>query len=257
MHIAPDTGWRSEGMPWLRGVAAKRSNDMCMAHDPEDIRQWLAHLRLPWLRRQTRCTMLKGWGMNSRSTKYVCSCEASKTIKQRAAMASRWSFSNTRLAQGVHLFTANITTRCVPSAWPQGLGVHLRWLPKGGDTGDCANYRPLTLLPVVDKLFAKLLSERISRDVCLHDQQYACFSGRGTLNPMQKLLAVVQQRTQANKPMYACFCYASKAHDSVPHAVLLHRLLHCGVEGPVLPFCRPCAFGMQQGACWVGPVPCL
>ena len=129
-----------------------------------------------------------------------------------------------------HLFNTIITTRCVPSAWRQGVVVHL---PKGGDAGDCSNYRPLTLLPVVDKLFAKLLSDRIARAVCLHDQQYAFRPGRGTLNPLQNLLAVVRRRTQANQATYACFFDAAKAYASVPHALLLHRLIQCGIVGPV------------------------
>ena len=91
--------------------------------------------------------------------------------------------------------------------WRQGVVVHL---PKGGNTGDCAHYRPLTLLPVVEELFAKLLSERIARAVCLHDQQYAFLPGRGTLNPLQNLLAVVWQRTQANKATYAFFFMPQK-----------------------------------------------
>ena len=106
-------------------------------------------------------------------------------------------------------------------------------LPKGGDTGDCPSYRPLTLLPVVDKLFAKLLSERIARAVCLHDQQYAFRPGRGTLSPLQNLLAVVQQRTHANKATYACFLLPQQHMNKTPHALLLHRLLHRGVVGPV------------------------
>ena len=87
-----------------------------------------------------------------------------------------------------HLFNAVLSTRCVPSAWRTGIVVHLA---KGGDGGDCSNYRPLTLPPIIEKLFAKLLSERISRAVCLHDQQYAFRPGRGTLNPLHNLLAVV------------------------------------------------------------------
>ena len=95
-----------------------------------------------------------------------------------------------------HLLSAIITARCVPSAWRQGVVVHL---PKGGDTGDCSNCRPLTLLPVVDDLFAKLLLERIARAMCLHDQQYTLLPGRGTLNPLQNVLAVVREFTQAIK----------------------------------------------------------
>ena len=96
-----------------------------------------------------------------------------------------------------HLFNAVLATRCVPSARCKGIVEHLA---KGGDGGDCSNYRPLKLLPIIDKLFAKLLSERISRVICLHDQHYAFRRGRGTLNPLHNLLAVVRQRTQAKKP---------------------------------------------------------
>ena len=69
--------------------------------------------------------------------------------------------------------------------------------------------------------------------MCLHDQQYAFRPGTGTLSPLQNLLAVVRQRTQANKATYACFFCAPEAYDSVPHALLLHPLLQCGVVGSV------------------------
>ena len=40
-----------------------------------------------------------------------------------------------------HLFDAVLSTRCVPSTWRKDMVVHLA---KGGDGGDCSNYRPLT-----------------------------------------------------------------------------------------------------------------
>ena len=101
-----------------------------------------------------------------------------------------------------HLFNAIITTRCVPCVLCQGVVVHL---PKGGDTGDCSTYRPLTLLPVADKLFAMLLSERSARALCLHDQHYAFRPGRGTLNPLQNLLAVVRQHPGLTRPRMPAF----------------------------------------------------
>ena len=50
---------------------------------------------------------------------------------------------------------------------------------------------------------------------------------------MQNLLAVVRHRIQANQATCACFFDATKAYESVPHTLLLHRLLQCGVVGPV------------------------
>ena len=126
------------------------------------------------------------------------------------------------------LFHAVLATRCVPSARRKGIVVHLA---KGGDAGDCSNYRPLTPLPMIDKLFAKLLSERIARVARMHARHYAFRPGRGTLNPLHNLLAVVRQRIQAKnfKATYACFFDAATAYDSVPHALLLHCLLQCVV----------------------------
>ena len=51
----------------------------------------------------------------------------------------------------------------------------------------------------------------IARAVCLHDQQYAFRPGRGTLNPLQNLLAVVRRRTRANQATYACFFRCRKS----------------------------------------------
>ena len=68
--------------------------------------------------------------------------------------------------------------------------------------------------------------------MCLRDQQYAVRPGRGTLNPLHNLQAVVRRRIQANEATYACFFDVAKAYDSVPHALLLHRLHQCGVTGP-------------------------
>ena len=39
VHDAPVAGWRREGMPWLRGAAARRSRGLCMTYDPGDMRQ--------------------------------------------------------------------------------------------------------------------------------------------------------------------------------------------------------------------------
>ena len=65
------------------------------------------------------------------------------------------------------MFNAVLAYRCVPSAWRQGIVVHL---PKGGGVGDRSKlvYRTVTLLPLVDKLFAKLASERIAHDSGAH-----------------------------------------------------------------------------------------
>ena len=41
---APVSGWRNEGIPWLRGAAARRFSGLCMTYDPGDILQRRAHV---------------------------------------------------------------------------------------------------------------------------------------------------------------------------------------------------------------------
>ena len=64
VHVAPETEWRSEGMPCLRRAAAKRSSDLCTANNPGDVRQLWAHLRSSWHRcapRADRTAAANSW----------------------------------------------------------------------------------------------------------------------------------------------------------------------------------------------------
>ena len=102
---------------------------------------------------------------------------------------------------------------------------------KRGDASDVGNYRPLTIMSCVAKLFSSLLVQRLLRVVSLHDQQYAFRPGRGTLNALHSLVDTIQARTEQGLLTYVCFFDAEKAYDAVPHGLLLYRLLQKGVTG--------------------------
>jgi hypothetical protein len=75
-------------------------------------------------------------------------------------------------AVGLQLLTRALNvvyaTERIPSGWRDGVVISLH---KNGD--DCNNYRGLTLLPALNKLFCLLLAARLGANVKLHDQQYA------------------------------------------------------------------------------------
>jgi hypothetical protein len=64
-------------------------------------------------------------------------------------------------------------------------------VPKSGDLTDCTNYRGLTLLPALSKLFSNLLLQRLSPHVELNDHQYGFRHGRGTADALFALDATV------------------------------------------------------------------
>jgi Reverse transcriptase (RNA-dependent DNA polymerase) len=126
----------------------------------------------------------------------------------------------------------NLVWQCedVPVNWRQGRIINLH---KGGDATECSNYRPITLLHVIDKLFCSILTARMSATVPLHAHQYAFRRGRGTLQPLFAATGIVASRKHQGLRTYAFFLDVKKAYDTVPHEALLYKLLQKGVTGKI------------------------
>ena len=119
-------------------------------------------------------------------------------------------------------------TGCVPQAWRKGEVVCVF---KADDPLHCNNYRPLTMLAVLDKLFALLLEARLGVTVTLHDQQYTFRRARGTYDALFGLSGLLRSRARRGMPTFAAFFDAHKAYDTVNHASLLSLLADKGVTG--------------------------
>ena len=126
------------------------------------------------------------------------------------------------------LFNTVYDTECIPSQWRKGV---VTCAHKKGARTDPNNYRPLTLMPVMDKLFCILMTKRLDSHMPLHDHQYAFRRGRGTLNALFYVTTTIQDRLAQGLPTYAFFLDAHKAYDTVPHTLLLDRLAAKGVTG--------------------------
>ena len=106
-----------------------------------------------------------------------------------------------------------------------------------GERSTAKNYRPLTLLPVVRKVFEKLVNNRIADHLekygLYSEFQYGFRSSRSTAD----LLAVVSDRIARafNRPgpNRAVVLDISKAFDRVWHAALLHKVQSYGTSGQV------------------------
>jgi hypothetical protein len=79
------------------------------------------------------------------------------------------------------LFNLVHDRECIPRGWREGTLISV---PKSGDLTDCRNYRGLTLLPAIRKLFSNMLLQRIRPHVQLHDHQYGFRPGRGTADAL-------------------------------------------------------------------------
>ena len=106
-----------------------------------------------------------------------------------------------------------------------------------GERSTAKNYRPVSLLFVVSKVFEKLVNNRIvdHLEKCglFSDFQYGFRSSRSTAD----LLTVVSDRIarafNRSGATRAVALYISKAFDRVWHAGLLHKLKSYGISGQI------------------------
>lgn len=121
--------------------------------------------------------------------------------------------------------------------WPDrwSLGLICPIYKRAGDETDLDNYRPITLLSIVSKLFEILLNTRLmewaetNRVLC--DEQGGFRTKRGCADQLFLLKEVWSSRREQNQPTYAAFLDVKSAYDRVWRIGLWHQLYKCGVKG--------------------------
>ena len=126
------------------------------------------------------------------------------------------------------LYNDILNTGCIPSTWRRGIVTNLS---KPGDPTDCGNYRGITLLPALDKLFMKVIANRLLNFVKLHDHQYGFVRGKGTTEAIFNLIATLEQKKLDHKSMYGFFLDVKKAFDTIDQNMLFIKLHRAGVRG--------------------------
>ena len=126
------------------------------------------------------------------------------------------------------LFNAMLRLETVPAQWRKGLIVNLF---KGGDTADTDNYRPITLLCTVGKLFCRIINNRFVKHITLHEGQAGFVKGESCADNLYCVSEVLMQRHQQRTPTYALYLDVKKAFDTVWRDGLWYKLWHKGVQG--------------------------
>ena len=102
----------------------------------------------------------------------------------------------------------------VPKDWESGIVMPLF---KKGDRMDLDNYRGITLMDVVGKVFSGILRDRLEKfyEAKIVEEQAGFRKGRGCVDQGYTLAQVVLKRLEVQKNTYLCFIDLMKAYDSV------------------------------------------
>ena len=123
----------------------------------------------------------------------------------------------------------------VPPAWCTGL-IHPIF--KAGDPEDAANYRGITVVVILAKLYAMVLEARASEwaehDKCRAKGQAGFRKDFRTSDQVFIIQTSVRQAKQAKRKLYCCFVDFKKPFDLVPRQTLWSILEERGMKGKVL-----------------------
>ena len=134
---------------------------------------------------------------------------------------------------------AILFNNCVSAGiFPDALKI-ARVIPlyKSGEKSDISNYRLISLLPIVSKIFEKLIHTRINSFLEKHEiiyhKQYGFRKRHSTIHALNTAMSQVLHSLNNKKTVIGIFLDFSKAFDTVKHSILLDKLEHYGLRGKV------------------------
>lgn len=120
--------------------------------------------------------------------------------------------------------------------FPESLKIAvIKPLHKSGDKRELSNYRPISLLSNISKIFEKIIKSRITgfikKNNMISEKQYGFMEGRSTQDAIAELTRKIYNALDARKPAICLFVDLAKAFDTVSHPDLLETLENFGFRG--------------------------
>jgi hypothetical protein len=104
-----------------------------------------------------------------------------------------------------------------PKEWKEGIIIKVL---KKGDLSQCRNWRGVTLLAVISKMFNKIILERIknSLEMGLWKEQAGFHHNRSCIDQINTLTVIIEQCVEFQSPLYMLFVDYQRAFDSLRRA---------------------------------------
>ena len=130
-----------------------------------------------------------------------------------------------------HIFNLSLSEGVFLKAFKQAKVIPVF---KKGSTYDVNNYRPISLLPVMSKIFKKLVYTRLvsflNRNGFFHETQFGFFPNHSASRATTLLIENITEAFEAKQALVGVLDL-SQAFDTIDYDILLAKLFHYGLRG--------------------------
>ena len=132
-----------------------------------------------------------------------------------------------------NIFNSSLEQGIVPDKWKKAniIPVH-----KKGSKLQATNYRPISLLPTLSKVLERCIYNKIIDLIIpkIAKQQHGFLKNRSTTSQLLSIFSKINNILDKGDQADIIYFDLSKAFDSVPHHLLLHKLKSFGINGTLL-----------------------
>ena len=137
------------------------------------------------------------------------------------------------------IINSSFSSQCFPNSLKLARVIPIF---KDGDKSKVNNYRPISILPILSKIFEKVAYKQLytylENNSILNPNQFGFRSGKSTTQAILNLMQYLYTNIDSNKIIFSMFLDFRKAFDSVDHKILLSKLNCYGIRGEALDWFR-------------------